>query len=301
MRALRTPDECFSNLEGYPFKPNYLNVPDGEGGELRIHYVDEGPAASPPVLCMHGEPSWSYLYRRMIPIFTGAGLRAVAPDLVGFGKSDKPTELSDYTCKRHVDWMHAFLNDLDLKNITLVCQDWGGVIGLRLVAEQPERFARIVASNTGLPDGGQMNQAFLDWQKYSREVPIFKVGKIIKNGCVRPMSEEVQAAYDAPFPDDSYKAGARIFPSLVPTSKDDPAVEDNRRAWQTLSRFEKPVLTVFADSDPITRGGDALLQERIPGAKGQPHTTIKNAGHFVQEDAGEEFAEIIVDFIRKTS
>jgi haloalkane dehalogenase len=294
MKVLRTPDERFENLPDYSFEPNYVEV---EG--LRIHYVDVGENENETVLMLHGEPSWSFLYRRMITIVSGAGYRVVAPDIVGFGKSDKPAEMSDYTYQRHVNWMTAFMKELDLKNITLVCQDWGGLIGLRLAAEHEERFKRITVANTGLPTGqGEISEAFLNWQKYSRESPTFDVGNIVNGACVTELSPEVVAAYDAPFPDDSYKAGARIFPSLVPTSPDDPASEANIKAWKVLSRWEKPFLTAFSDSDPITRGGDAYFQKRIPGAKGQQHITIKGAGHFLQEDRGEEWAKVIVEFIR---
>jgi len=301
MKALRTPDERFENLAGYPFRPNYVEVPDGEGGTLRVHYVDEGPRDANPVLLMHGEPTWSYLYRKMIPIIVEAGHRAIAPDLIGFGRSDKPDNRNDYTYQRYVDWMHAFLEKVGLKNITLVCQDWGGLIGLRLVAEKIDFFDRVVAANTGLPTGeGPLNEAFMQWQKISREVPQFDVGMIISQALQTTPPDEVVAAYNAPFPDETYKEGARIFPSLVPTRPDDPASEANREAWKVLSRFEKPFLTAFSDGDPITRGGDRVFQSRIPGAKGQPHTTIKGAGHFLQEDKGEEFARVIVDFIAST-
>ncbi len=294
MKVLRTPDERFENLPDYPFKPNYVEV---EG--LRIHYVDAGDNENETVLMLHGEPSWSFLYRRMITIVSGAGYRVVTPDIVGFGKSDKPAEMSDYTYLRHVNWMTAFMKELDLKNITLVCQDWGGLIGLRLAAEHEERFKRITVANTGLPTGqGEISEAFLNWQKYSRESPTFDVGNIVNGACVTELSPEVVAAYDAPFPDDSYKAGARIFPSLVPTSPDDPASEANLRAWEVFSRWEKPFLTAFSDSDPITGGGDAHFHKRIPGAKRQQHITIKGAGHFLQEDRGEEWAKAIVEFIR---
>lgn len=295
MKVLRTPDERFENLLDYPFKPNYVEV---EG--LRIHYVDVGENENETVLMLHGEPSWSFLYRRMITIVSDAGYRVVAPDLVGFGKSDKPAEMSDYTYQRHVNCMSVFIEELDLKNITLVCQDWGGLIGLRLAAEHEERFKRITAANTGFPTGqGEISEAFLNWQQYSRESPTFNVGDIVNGACVTELSHEVIAAYDAPFPDDSYKAGARIFPSLVPTSPDDPAAPANRRAWEVLSRWEKPFLTAFSDSDPITRGGDAYFQKRIPGAKGQKHITIEGAGHFLQEDRGEEWARIILEFIKE--
>ncbi|RME48449.1 MAG: alpha/beta fold hydrolase [Caldilineae bacterium] len=299
MDILRTPDERFANLPDFPFAPHYVNVPDGEGGTLRIHYLDEGPADAPPVLLLHGEPSWSFLYRKMIPVLTAAGFRAIAPDLVGFGRSDKPAHRADYTYQRHVDWMTAFLLALDLQDVTLFGQDWGGLIGLRLAAEHGERFARIVAANTGLPTGDQpMNEAFYRWQEFSQNVPTFPVGRVINGGCVTDLPPEVVAAYEAPFPDESFKEGARIFPALVPTSPDDPAAPANRAAWKRLMRWEKPFLTVFSDSDPITGGGDRIFQKRVPGAKGQPHTTIKGAGHFLQEDKGEEVAQVVVNWLK---
>jgi haloalkane dehalogenase len=298
MDVLRTPDDRFANLPGYPFVARYVSVGDG----LRVHHVDEGPPGAPAVvLMMHGEPSWSYLYRKMIPIVAGAGHRVVAPDLVGFGRSDKPVRREDYTYQRHVDWMREVLEELDLRGITLVCQDWGGLIGLRLAAEHPDRFARIVAANTFLPTGDRpAGPAFLAWQKYSQETPDFHVGGIVKGGCATDLGPEIVAAYDAPFPDDRYKAGARKFPLLVPTSPDDPAAAPNRKAWEVLSRWEKPFLTAFSDSDPITRGGERVLQQAIPGAKGQPHTTIAGGGHFLQEDKGEELARVVVEFIART-
>jgi len=301
MKVLRTPDEQFKNLKGFPFEPKYAEVPDGEGGRLRIHYVDEGPRNADPVLLMHGEPSWSFLYRKMIPIFLGAGYRAVAPDLIGFGRSDKPAHRSNYTYNRHVEWMKAWLEQVDLKRITLVCQDWGGLIGLRLLAAHPERFARAVTANTGLPTGDfPISEAFLQWRKFSVEVPEFSVGAIINMGTLSDLPEEILEAYNAPFPDETYKEGARIFPSLVPISTDDPAAPANRQAWEVLSRFEKPFLTAFSDGDPITRGGEQIFQKRVPGAKGQPHTIIKGGGHFLQEDRGEEFARVVIDFMIKT-
>ena len=301
MDVLRTPDERFVDLPGFPFQPHYLEVPSGDGGSLRVHYLDEGPPDAAPVLLIHGEPSWSYLYRKMVPILVDAGHRAVVPDLVGFGRSDKPARREDYSYQRHVDWMRAFLEALDLRDITLFCQDWGGLIGLRLAAEQPERFARIVAANTGLPTGEQPpSEAFLRWQRYSQETPEFRLGRVIKGACLTDLPSEVIAAYDAPFPDDSYKAGARVFPTLVPTAPDDPAAEPNRKAWDVLRRWEKPFLTAFSDSDPITRGGDRAFQSRIPGAAGQPHTTIVGAGHFLQEDKGPELAAVVVDFIARS-
>lgn len=297
MEILRTPDERFANLPGYPFEPHYVEME-----AVRIHYVHEGPRTAAPVLLLHGEPSWSYLYRKMIPVLLQAGLRVVAPDLVGFGRSDKPARREDYTYQRHVDWMLGFVCTLDLEDITLVCQDWGGLIGLRLVAEHGHRFARVVAANTFLPTGDQpVPPAFLAWQKFSQEVPELPIGQIIQMGCVTTLPPEVIAAYEAPFPDERYKAGARQFPLLVPTRPDDPASEPNRKAWQALQRWKKPFLTAFSDQDPITRGADLLLQSLIPGAAGQPHTTIQGAGHFLQEDKGEELARVVVDFVRSTS
>ena len=297
MEILRTPEERFSNLPGYPFKPHYL-----EADSQRIHYVDEGPPSAAPVLMLHGEPSWSYLYRKMIPVFVSAGLRAVAPDLVGFGRSDKPPNRQDYTYERHVYWITRFIQKLDLRGITLVCQDWGGLIGLRVAAEHPERFARIVAANTGLPTGeGPIGDAFMAWRKFSQETPTFPVGQIVQGGCANALAPEVVAAYDAPFPDERFKAGARQFPILVPIAPDDPAVPANRKAWEVLRRWEKPFLTAFSDGDPVTKGGELLLQSAISGARNQPHVTIKGAGHFLQEDKGEELACVIVNFMLSNS
>jgi haloalkane dehalogenase len=297
METLRTPDERFANLPGYPFAPHYT-----ETDRLRIHYVDEGPRDAAPVLMLHGEPSWSYLYRKMIPIVVAAGHRAVAPDLVGFGRSDKPVRREDYTYQRHVDWLRHVLTALDLRNVTLVCQDWGGLLGLRLVADHPERFARVVTANTFLPTGDvPAGKAFLAWKEYSQTTPDFRAGGIVRGGTVTKFAPDVEAAYDAPFPDDRYKAGARQFPTLVPVTPDDPAAPANRTAWEKLSTWTKPWLTAFSDQDPVTRGGDTLFQERIPGAKGQPHVTIEGGGHFLQEDKGEELARVVVDFIRRTA
>jgi haloalkane dehalogenase len=300
VQKLRTPDERFRELSGYSFPPHYVDVDDGEGGTLRVHHLDEGPSDGEVVLLMHGEPSWSYLYRKMVPAFVAAGHRVIAPDLVGFGRSDKPAARSDYTYARHVEWMRAALLDrLDLRAVTLVCQDWGGLIGLRLVGEHPDRFARVVAANTFLPTGDHNpGDAFLAWQKFSQEVPEFPVGRIVGGGCVSELTDDVVAAYDAPFPDDSYKEGARQFPLLVPTSPDDPAAAANRAAWVSLEQFDKPFLCAFSDGDPITRGSDRVLLKLVPGTKGQPHTTIEGGGHFLQEDKGEELAAVVVDFMK---
>ena len=293
MQILRTPDHHFDNLPDYPFQPHYLEV-DG----LRIHYVDENPEGKETILMLHGEPTWSYLYRKMIPVFTAAGYRAIAPDLIGFGKSDKPASQEDYSYNKHVHWIEQWLLALDLKNITLVCQDWGGLIGLRIAANHPDRFQRITASNTFLPVGkGKPSEAFLQWQTYSQHSPRFNIGKIINGGCVSNLDEAVIAAYDAPFPDDTFKAGARIFPALVPTAPDHPGVAENIKAWEVLKRWNKPFMTAFSDSDPITKGGDLYFQKVIPGTQGQPHITIERGGHFVQEDQGEIWARHVVQWI----
>jgi haloalkane dehalogenase len=250
---------------------------------------------------LHGEPSWSYLYRKMIPILVRAGYRAIAPDLIGFGRSDKPAQRSDYTYQRHVDWTRSVLTQLELTEISLVCQDWGGLIGLRLVGEHPDRFACVVAANTGLPTGDQHpGDAFLRWQEFSQRTPVFAAGAIIERSCVTPLAPEVVAAYDAPFPDETYKEGARQFPMLVPTSPDDPAAPANRGAWAALTQFRKPFLTAFSDKDPITRAAAPVLRKLIPGCEGQPHTTIENGGHFLQEDQGEALARVVVSFMRAT-
>lgn len=294
MKFLRTPAERFQNLSGYEFKPHYVDI-----DEMRMHYVDEGPADAPPVLLMHGEPSWSYLYRHMIPPIASAGLRAIAPDLIGFGKSDKPAAQSDYSYQTHVAWMLQFLEKLNLKNITLVCQDWGSLIGLRLAAENEERFDRIVLANGGLPTGDQvMPRVFRIWRAFARFSPWFPIGRIVQSGTVSTLPPDVIAAYDAPFPNSTYKAGARAFPKLVPSTPDDPAASANRAAWEVFRKWQKPFLTAFSNRDPVTRGADKAFLELVPGAKDQPHTTLRNAGHFLQEDKGPELAKVVIDFVR---
>ncbi len=302
MKSLRTPDACFENLPGYDFSPHYLMVDDTEGGELRVHYIDEGPADASPVLLMHGEPSWSYLYRKMIPVLVAAGHRVIAPDLVGFGRSDKPDDRHDYTYQRHINWMQSVLDQLQLQNITLVCQDWGGLIGLRLVTANQDRFDRVVAANTMLPTGDHAaGEAFENWKKFSQEVPEFNSGGIIKGGTATELSQSVIDAYNAPYPDESYKEGARQFPTLVPVTTDNPETEANRDAWKILGQWNKPFLTAFSDSDPITAGGDKLMQKLIPGCSGQAHTVIRNGGHFLQEDQGEVLANVVAEFIRSNT
>jgi haloalkane dehalogenase len=296
MEILRTPDDRFASLPGYSFAPHYVEL-----GDVRMHYLDEGPRDGAIVLCLHGEPSWSYLYRKMVPGLVAAGLRVIAPDLVGFGRSDKPVSQDAYTYQQHVDWMSAFVDRVALRDITLFCQDWGGLIGLRLVAEDAARFARVVASNTFMPTGDQKpSAAFEQWRAFSQSVPEFPVGRIVATACARPVSPEVIAAYDAPFPDERYKAGVRKFPMLVPTKPDDPASAPNRAAWDRLRTFTKPFLTAFGDSDPITKGADERLQASIPGAQGQPHKTLAKGGHFIQEDCGAELATIVAEFVAAT-
>lgn len=301
MQYLRTPDERFENLPEYDFEPNYLQVRDGEGGSLRVHYVDAGPSDAAPILLLHGEPSWSYLYRKMIPPLAAAGHRVIAPDLVGFGRSDKPVRQADYSYQRHMDWLGSVVVQLNLSDITLFCQDWGGLLGLRMVGEAPQRFARVIAANTFLPTGDESpSQAFLKWREFSQAVPEFPAGEVIRKGTVSNLSPEIVAAYDAPFPDQTFTAGARRFPMLVPVSPDDPASEPNRTAWRALERFEKPFLTAFSDSDPVTAGAEKVLQARIPGARAQLHETIEHGGHFLQEDRGERLAELIASFVEST-
>jgi len=333
MEVLRTPDECFENLPAFDFDPHYTEVPDFEGGMLRIHHLDEGSPDAPAVLCMHGQPTWSYLYRHMIPLLTGAGLRVIAPDLVGYGRSDKPAAREDYSYQRQVDWMSAWLTANDFSGLTFFGQDWGGLIGLRLVAENEARFAKVVISNTGLPvpegvsqevcdkvrrfraeaptptlaevgaamakmSTGEMALHFAYWQKWCWESEDMPVGVAV-TGSIRgrALSAAETAAYDAPFPSASFKMGPRAMPSQVPTLPDDPSVAANRRAWEIFEKWQKPFLLAFADGDPVTKGMDRAFCERVPGAAGQPHTTLTGAGHFVQEDCPEALAKIIADFV----
>ncbi len=294
MKILRTPDERFANLKDYPFAPHYVDV-----GEPRMHYVDEGPHDADPVLMLHGEPSWSYLYRKMIPICAEKH-RVVAPDLIGFGRSDKPAAIADYSYRSNMDWMTAFIEALDLERITLVCQDWGALIGLRLAAEHAGRFARIVVGNGFLPTGDQKTPlVFHLWRAFARWSPFFPISGIVNAGCKGTLDAEERRAYAAPFPSAAYKAGTRAFPRLVPTSPDNPASDANRRAWEVLRAWQKPFLTAFSDGDPIMRGGDRYLQKRVPGAAGQEHTTLRG-GHFLQEDAGPEFAAAVNRLIADT-
>ena len=333
MESLRTEDERFENLPGYDFEPHYTEVPDGEGGRLRMHYVDEGKGEL--VLCLHGQPSWSYLYRKMIPLLVDAGYRVVAPDFIGFGRSDKPALRENYTYANHVGWLKGFQENLDLNDITLFCQDWGGLIGLRTAAENPERFARIVTANTGLPDAQGVSDGdiaaasdrmrayyetlavatnpvemglamgsddtgmgFLHWVKFCAESDGFVTGDVLNMSCGGALSDDEQRAYNAPFPGEAYKSGARQFPSLVPIIPDNPAVKPNRAAWKVFEQWQKPFLTAFSDSDPVTAGGELRFQKTVPGAAGQNHVTIKGAGHFLQEQASEDLVETVVKFMQ---
>jgi haloalkane dehalogenase len=292
MQVLRTPEERFSELPDFPCEPHYCDV------GVRMHFVDEGAREAAPVLLLHGEPSWSFLYRHVIAVLGAAGHRVVAPDLIGFGRSDKPARREDHTYARHVEWITRFVESLDLRDITLVCQDWGGLIGLRVATDHDDRFAGIVAANTGLPTGDEhVPSAFHAWRRFSQTVEPFAVGNIVAGGCSTALADETLAAYDAPFPDESFKAGPRQMPLLVPVTPDDPAAPANREAWTRLRAWRKPFLCAFSDGDPITRGADRRFREAIPGCAGQAHTTIAGAGHFLQEDRGEELGRVIVGFI----
>jgi len=291
MNVLRTPDTRFTDLPGYPFAAHYRQVTP----ELRLHYVDEGPRDGAPVLMLHGEPTWSYLYRHMIPPVAAAGLRVLAPDLIGFGKSDKLDSRAAYSYSGQVAWMRHWIEALDLNGVTLVCQDWGSLIGLRLAAESPQRFARIVLSNGGLPTGETpMPMVWRVWEKFARLSPWFPIGRIVQSGTKRRLSESERAAYDAPFPDERSKEGARIYPSLVPVRHDDPESEANRRAWEVLRAWKKPFVTCYSDGDPITRSAAGKFRHEVPGAQGRAHPTLRG-GHFIQEDDPQAFARVVID------
>jgi haloalkane dehalogenase len=292
MEILQTPEERFAAIPDFPYEPVYTRI-----GDLKMAHVEAGEG--PVVLMLHGEPTWSFLYRKMIPVFAEAGYRAVTPDLIGFGRSDKPASIADYSYARHVEWTLAWMEATGLTDVTLVCQDWGSLIGLRLAAENPDRFARIAVGNGFLPIADRPAPvAFRIWRAFARYTPVFPTGRIVQSGCATRLPPEVVAAYDAPFPAEKYKAGAKAFPRLVPTEPDDPAVPANRAAWEALGRWEKPFLTAFGKKDPILGWADRLLQRHIPGAAGQPHRDLAHASHFLQEDAGEELAGIVADWAR---
>ena len=292
MQVLRTPDERFEALADWPYAPHYTTVTDADGTVIRLHYVDEGPRDAPVVLMMHGEPSWAYLYRKIIAGLVAKGHRVIAPDLIGFGRSDKPTLRTDYTYERHVAWMSQWLTGLDLKDLTLFCQDWGGLIGLRLVAAFPERFAAVTVGNTGLPIGTGWSEGFKAWLDFSQNTPTMPIGLIVNMGTGRDLSEAEVAAYDAPFPDESFKEGARQFPTLVPITPEHGSVAENKAAWEVLARFDKPFLTAFSDGDAVTRGGEAIFKEKVPGTTGQPHVILPG-GHFLQEDCPDAIVELL--------
>jgi haloalkane dehalogenase len=302
VNTLRTPDERFAGLPDFDYEPQYHQITDQDGGALRIAWVEAGPADGEPVLLLHGEPSWSYLYRTMLSVLADAGLRAIAPDFVGFGRSDKPTRPEDHTYARHVEWLRIFVEDcLDLRGVTLVGQDWGGLIGLRVLAEHPDRFARLVVANTGLPTGDHpMPEIWHRFRETIQTAPEIDISRFVQAGCKRPMSDAVRAGYDAPFPEESYKTAARAFPGLVPTTPDDPATEANRTAWATLTSLDLPALVAYSDGDPITGPMAEIFRKVLPGARDRTHPVIENAGHFLQEDAGPELAAAIVSFIRET-
>jgi haloalkane dehalogenase len=293
---LRTEESAFAHIPDFPYQPHYTEI-----AGLRIAHIDEGPRDAPAVLLMHGEPTWSFLYRKMIPGLLQAGLRVIAPDLVGFGRSDKPTRASDYSYLNHVLWMNAWMQTNELQHLTLFCQDWGSLIGLRMAASAPHRFDRIVLANGALPTGTTpVPRAFKLWRAFARYSPWFPIGRIVKAGCVNGLSAQEMAAYDAPFPSRRHQLGARLFPGFVPTTPHDPERARNEAAWEVFKRWDKPFLTLFSNRDPITRGGYRIWHELVPGAQGQPHAVTRGAGHFLQEDKGAEVARAIATFIEAT-
>lgn len=301
MEIYRTPDAAFEQLPDFPWEPAYAEVAAPDGGTLRVAYVEVGPADGPAALLLHGEPTWSFLYRHVVRVLTDSGIRCVVPDLVGFGRSDKPVHQVDYTYARLVEWTRELILDhLDLRELTLVGQDWGGLIGLRLIAEHPDRFTRVVAANTGLPTGDlDMPEVWWQFRRAVEKTEVLDIGRLVAAGCVQPMADEVRAAYDAPFPDERSKAGARAMPGLVPTRPDDPASEANRTAWGVLSASEMEFLLAFSDRDPITGPMGPIMRKLLPGTRGLNHPTIRNAGHFLQEDAGDELGRVVADFMQR--
>lgn len=297
MNVLRTADARFENLEGYAFEPHYSEIRDEDGTALRIHHVDEGPTDAAPILLMHGNPTWAYLYRNFIPPLVAAGHRVIAVDLVGCGRSDKPADRLDYTQDRHIDWLEKWLLALDLRDITLFCQDWGGTLGLHLVAAHPDRFARVVAANTGLPLGEGENEFMKMWVGMMRDAKAFPLAQMLPSGVSRELTPAEFAAYQAPFPDPSYEAGVLQFPLLIAVQAGNPGVPANQKAWAKLGRFEKPFLTLFGAKDPVTQGAEKSLQSHIPGAAGQAHHLFPDANHFIQEDVPLELVERTLRFV----
>jgi haloalkane dehalogenase len=289
---LRTDEARFVHLPDFPYTPHYTQV-----AGLRIAHIDEGPRDAPAVLLMHGEPTWSYLYRKMIPVLLQAGCRVIAPDLVGFGRSDKPTRAADLSYLHHVQWMTAWLEHNNFQELTLFCQDWGSLIGLRLAAEHPQRFDRVALGNGGLPTGTEpVPGAFRIWRAFARFSPWFPIGRIVQTGCTTRLSAAEVAAYDAPFPTRRHRLAARLFPSFVPTTPDNPERRRNEEAWAVFEDWQRPFLTLFSNRDPITRGGHKAWRQRVPGAQGQPHAIVRGAGHFLQEDRGPELAQALAAF-----
>lgn len=300
MKILRTPDSCFANLDGYAFEPCYANVDAGDGTPLRIHYLDAGPRDAAPILLMHGNPSWSYLYRKMIPGLVAGGHRVIAVDLVGCGRSDKPASKSDYTVARHVEWMSQWLSAVDLRHVTLFCQDWGGTIGLHLVARHPGRFDRVVAANTGIPLGEGESDFMKMWVGMMREATSFPWEMFSQGMSAQPGDAELRA-YRAPFPEPAYEAGILEFPVLIAVQPDNPGVAINREAWAKLKDFRKPFLTLWGSKDPVARGVDKRMHEHIAGCAGQPHHRFADANHFLQEDVPAELVEHVLRFVAATS
>jgi len=296
---LRTPDDQFENLPGFDFAPHYVELEDADLGKLRVHYLDEGPRDGQVILCMHGNPSWSYLYRKMIPVLVAAGFRVLAPDLVGFGRSDKPARAEDYSYAKHIAWMSDWLVSLNVTNITLVAQDWGGLIGLRMLTAMPDLFSAMSLSNTGLPTGDQpMPEAFLKWRAFSLGPADFDAGQIVNEFGRGTLTDAEVNAYRAPFPDQTYIVPVKAFAGLVPASPDNAETQNNRDAWQQLMQWQKPVLLCFSNGDPVTAGGDKVFMKLVPGTKGQPHITL-DGGHFIQETRGEQWATAIVDWLQE--
>jgi len=316
MEVVRTPSERFADLPGYRYPPCYVEVGSKSTGPLRMHYVEAGPPDADPVLLLHGQPTWSYLYRTVIESLAAAGHWVLAPDLIGFGRSDKPTDRLAYTFARHVDWVARFVSALDLRRVSMVVQDWGGPIGLAVLAGDPDRFARVVASNTmlhtsepsldgrirwanhGLGDGRVvLQEALVDYVAFTQRAPLLRASDFVSFATVDDVTPDVLAAYDAPFPDPTYQAGMRQFPTLIPLTGNDPGAAINRATWIALAQFDRPFLTVFSDGDDASAGWDAVFHERVPGTRDQSHAVISGAGHFIQEDRGHELADLVARFI----
>ncbi|WP_193610445.1 haloalkane dehalogenase [Nocardioides lijunqiniae] len=317
--VLRTPDEHFADLAGYPFAPHYLDVAADGVDPVRMHYLDEGPRDGPVALLLHGQPTWSYLYRTVLPVLVERGIRVIAPDNIGFGRSDKPAVATDYTFARHIAWMRGLVTGLDLRDVTLVAQDWGGPIGLSVLAAEPDRFARVVAANTILHTADPalagrltwavhgtgesrvvLEEGLVDYLLYTQRAPVLRPSDFLGTATATLLSAATLAAYDAPFPEPRYTAGLRQMIALLPLTRNDVGARIGRRTMCALEEFERPFVTCYSDGDPATRGWDAVFQERVPGARGRAHVTIEGAGHFLQEDAGERLGRVVADVIATT-